>query len=64
VFIRLRPEMEITGTFKLKKTDLVKDGFDPSRIDDPLFWYNTVSARYEALSKKVYDAILAGTIKL
>ena len=64
VFVRLRPEMEITGTFKLKKTDLVKEGFDPGRIDDPLYWYNPASARYEALSKEVYDAILAGTVKL
>ena len=30
IFLRLRPEMEITGTFKLRKVELVKDGFDPA----------------------------------
>ena len=64
VFVRLRPEMEITGTFKLKKVDLVKDGFDPGRIDDPLYWYNHASGRYEALSHAVFADIVAGRAKL
>ncbi len=64
VFIRLRPELEITGTFKLKKADLVKDGFDPGRIDDPLYWYNPATARYEPLTGQVYAGIVAGRVKL
>ena len=64
VFVRLRPEMEITGTFKLKKVDLVKDGFDPERINDPLYWYNQASGCYEALSQTVYADIIAGRVKL
>jgi fatty-acyl-CoA synthase len=64
VFLRLRPEMEITGTFKLKKADLVKDGFDPGRIDDPLYWYDPVRARYEPLTHEVYAGIVAGRVKL
>ena len=64
VFIRLRPEMEITGTFKLVKADLVKEGFDPDRIDDPLYWHNHASGRYEALTHDVYTGIAAGRIKL
>ncbi|MBU6297079.1 MAG: long-chain-acyl-CoA synthetase [Alphaproteobacteria bacterium] len=64
VFLRLRPELEITGTFKLKKADLVKDGFDPELIDDPLYWYNPASARYEPLTPPVYADIAAGRMKL
>jgi len=64
VFLRLRPEMEITGTFKLKKVDLVKDGFDPGRIDDPLYWYNHVNGCYEALTQTVFADIVAGRVKL
>ena len=37
VFLRLLPEIEITGTFKHRKIELVKEGFDPSAIADPLF---------------------------
>ncbi|MDE1987704.1 MAG: long-chain-acyl-CoA synthetase [Alphaproteobacteria bacterium] len=64
VFIRLRPELEITGTFKLKKADLVKDGFDPELIDDPLYWYNPASGRYEPLTPPIYADIAAGRVKL
>jgi fatty-acyl-CoA synthase len=64
IFLRLRPEMEITGTFKLKKADLVKDGFDPSRIDDPLYWFNPARARYEPLTHEVYAGIAAGRVKI
>ena len=64
LFLRLRPEMEITGTFKLKKADLVKDSFDPGRIDDPLYWYDQASGRYEPLTGEVYAGIVAGRVKL
>jgi fatty-acyl-CoA synthase len=64
VFLRLRPEMEITGTFKLKKADLVKDGFDPGRIDDPLYWFDQARGRYEPMTEEVYADIVAGRVKL
>jgi fatty-acyl-CoA synthase len=64
VFLRLRPEMEITGTFKQRKVELVKEGFDPAQIADPLFWHNPATARYEQLDNESYRAILSGTVKL
>ena len=30
LFIRIRPALEITGTFKQKKQELIDDGFDPA----------------------------------
>jgi fatty-acyl-CoA synthase len=38
VFLRVLPEIEITGTFKHRKVELVKEGFDPAAISDPLFF--------------------------
>ncbi|NXO01100.1 S27A2 synthetase, partial [Rhinopomastus cyanomelas] len=37
-FIRLQDTLEITGTFKLRKGHLVKEGFDPNVVRDPLFF--------------------------
>jgi fatty-acyl-CoA synthase len=37
LFVRLAPEPDVTSTFKLRKIDLQRDGYDPSRIADPLF---------------------------
>jgi fatty-acyl-CoA synthase len=64
VFIRLLPEIEVTGTFKQRKVDLVKAGFDPSQIHEPLFWFDPETQRYEPLRHDVYAAIVSGKVKL
>ena len=63
VFVRLLPELEITGTFKQRKVELVKDGFDPAAIRDPTYWLNHASGRYEALTAEQYAAIVSGNVK-
>jgi fatty-acyl-CoA synthase len=40
VFVRLRPELAVTGTFKHRKIDMVADGFDPEQIKEPLYVRN------------------------
>ena len=37
VFVRLSSSADITSTFKLKKFELQRDGYDPARTADPLF---------------------------
>ncbi|NWY52126.1 S27A2 synthetase, partial [Chionis minor] len=37
-FLRIQDALEITGTFKQCKGNLVKEGFDPNVIKDPLFF--------------------------
>jgi len=64
VFIRLLSEIEVTGTFKQRKVDLVKAGFDPSQIRDPIYWFDPETARYQPLDQNVYAAIVSGKIKL
>jgi len=64
VFVRLQPEMEITGTFKQRKVELVQEGFDPRTIRDPLYWLDPATGRYEPMTAAVMDAITNGTIKL
>jgi fatty-acyl-CoA synthase len=63
IFLRIQPELEITGTFKLRKLELVKEGFDPRALSDPLYWLDPVSGVYERLTDVQYDEILAGRVK-
>jgi fatty-acyl-CoA synthase len=63
IFLRLQPEIEITGTFKQRKVDLVKDGFDPARIVVPLYWLNPSTDRYEPLNATAYGDINNGRVK-
>ncbi|MBL8773945.1 MAG: long-chain-acyl-CoA synthetase [Phenylobacterium sp.] len=62
VFLRLLPAMDTTGTFKIKKGDLVKDGFDPARIKGPLFFHDPKRG-YVKLTKAVFEKIVAGALK-
>ncbi|MBW2362119.1 MAG: long-chain-acyl-CoA synthetase, partial [Deltaproteobacteria bacterium] len=36
-FVRLLPQAELTGTFKVRKVELQQQGFDPAATDDALF---------------------------
>ena len=38
LILRIKKEIEITGTFKHKKVDLVKEGYNPHDVSDPLFF--------------------------
>jgi len=64
LFIRLLPEMEITGTFKHRKIDLVREGFDPAAIADPLYFRDPEKGRYVSLDVGTYERILAGQIRI
>jgi fatty-acyl-CoA synthase len=63
IFIRLRPEMEITGTFKLRKVDLVKEGFNPDVIADPLYVLDPDEERYVPLDEAGYHDIVSGHVR-
>jgi fatty-acyl-CoA synthase len=64
VFVRLLSELEVTGTFKQRKVDLVREGFDPATIRDPLYWLNHSTGQYEPLTRDVFEAILSGRVKI
>jgi len=64
VFVRLLPEMEITGTFKHRKVDLVREGFDPAQITDPLYFRDPEKGSYVPLDPGVYERIQSGQIRI
>lgn len=61
-FIRLLSKVDMTGTFKLKKVDLQKEGFDPSKIGDSLYYMST-NGKYSRLDKDVHEKILKGELR-
>ena len=64
LFLRLCPQAELTGTFKYAKTDLVRQGFNPSECADPLYFNHPELRAYAALDASLYDSILARAIRL
>ncbi|MCF6220599.1 MAG: long-chain-acyl-CoA synthetase [Robiginitomaculum sp.] len=63
VFLRITSESETTGTFKYKKTDLVKDGFDPGKIKDDLYMAHPDEKKYVRLDADVFKQIGAGKFR-
>jgi fatty-acyl-CoA synthase len=59
LFLRLLPQIEITGTFKHRKVELVKEGFDPSALSDRLFFLDGERG-YLRLDADLYGRIVRG----
>jgi len=49
VFLRLSEESDTTSTFKFKKTNLVKAGFNPANISEPLMHAEDMAAQNECV---------------
>ena len=64
LFVRLKGEQEVTGTFKFKKVDLKREGFDPGSISEPLYVLADRSQGYESLNTKLFEQIQQGALRL
>ncbi|ELW61998.1 Long-chain fatty acid transport protein 4 [Tupaia chinensis] len=64
IFLRFLPELHKTGTYKFQKTELRKEGFDPTLVKDPLFYLNTRKGGYVPLDQETYTRIQTGQEKL
>ncbi|CAG5056665.1 unnamed protein product [Parnassius apollo] len=64
VFLRVMSSLDMTGTFKLKKVDLQKEGFDPKTIKDKIYYLDPKLEKYIHLGPEEYDKIMSGQIRL
>jgi len=64
IFLRILPKMEITGTFKHRKVDLVTEGFDPARLSDPIYFLDLAKGLYAPLDGAAFDRLTHGDIRL
>ncbi|MCY1274303.1 crotonobetaine/carnitine-CoA ligase [compost metagenome] len=55
VFVRVQAAADMTTTFKLRKVDLQRDGYDPRRIAEPLFVRDETSASYVPLDDEALE---------
>lgn len=67
LFVRIHqedPSEHTTGTFKLKKTDLVAEGWDPSKISEPLYIDHPEQKAYVPLTAEIRAAIESGELRV
>ncbi|PNJ28571.1 SLC27A1 isoform 6 [Pongo abelii] len=64
IFLRLLPQVDTTGTFKIQKTRLQREGFDPRQTSDRLFFLDLKQGHYLPLNEAVYTRICSGAFSL
>jgi fatty-acyl-CoA synthase len=64
VFLRVMGEIDATSTFKQRKVDLVKQGFDPAATGDAIFFLHPILQTYVRLTPALYGDVCEGRIRL
>jgi fatty-acyl-CoA synthase len=64
LFLRIRDYIEVTGTFKHTKADLVRLGFDPTVAADALYFDHPEQQAFVRLDAALFGRIQAGQIRL
>ncbi|MHA1986336.1 MAG: long-chain-acyl-CoA synthetase [Promethearchaeota archaeon] len=64
IFIRIIDELEFTGTHKLRKVNLRKQGYDINTIEDQIYFWDSSSNRYKKFDKEQFQNIMNGKLKL
>ncbi|MEM8838617.1 MAG: long-chain-acyl-CoA synthetase [Pseudomonadota bacterium] len=63
IFLRMQETIEATGTFKQRKVDLVKEGFDPTKIEDKLYFNHPQERAFVQIEPALYDEIQNGGLR-
>jgi fatty-acyl-CoA synthase len=64
LFLRIGVSLDVTATFKHQKQMLMRDGFDPNRIADPLYVFDRDHNAYVPLDQALFAAITSGAMRL
>ncbi|XP_056135952.1 LOW QUALITY PROTEIN: long-chain fatty acid transport protein 1-like [Lampris incognitus] len=64
IFLRLLPQLDTTGTFKIQKMRLKMEGYDPHHSNEQLFFLNSRAGCYEVLTEELYRSIIKGGVCL
>ena len=64
VALRICTALDATETFKQKKQHLMRDGFDPANVRDPLYIKDSESGAYRPLDAALHVRIVSGEIRL
>lgn len=53
-----------SGTFKIQKTRLQREGYDPRLTTDQIYFLNARAAQYEAIDEELYNGVVEGRMSL
>jgi len=62
LFLRIRQQMEVTGTFKYTKSELVRQGYNPAATSDAIYFNLPERQAFVRLDETLYARIQSGQI--
>ncbi len=62
-FLRIQAAPDVTGTFKLRKVDLQRQGFDPAQVSDRILYRDDARRSYLRLDANTHQQVLAGDVR-
>lgn len=64
LFIRIRGELDLTGTFKQKKIDLVRESFDPAKTKDEIYFSDPATKSFLRVDPTLFARLNSGSVRL
>ncbi len=64
VFLRISKNNDVTTTFKQKKINLLKEGFDPTLTTDPIYFNDPQRKAFVRVDPELYDRIKNAEVRL
>jgi fatty-acyl-CoA synthase len=64
LFLRMLRAMEVTATFKHKKSDLARAGFDPALTDDVIYFNDAGRGAFVRLDPELFERIQGGRMRV
>jgi fatty-acyl-CoA synthase len=63
LFLRIKDGIDVTSTFKHKKSDLARDGFDPAATQDAIYFDDPRQQAYVPLDTMLHARITSGGLR-
>ncbi len=64
IFLRIKNELEFTGTHKLRKVNLRKQGYNIEKFNEPVFYWDNSAKKYKGFDKIKYQNLLKNILKV
>jgi fatty-acyl-CoA synthase len=60
LFLRILAAIDLTGTFKWKKQDLSREGYNPAAVTDTIYFNDSARQAFVKVDDAVYESIRSG----
>ena len=64
LFLRIKDRIEVTATFKHKKNELAREGYDPAATQDALYFDDPARQAFVPLDAALHARLIEGAIRL